>query len=95
MPAESRRLRRRVRSRDRWFLAAAACVAVVGTPVAIVLTSSSGAGDRAGCVSRIEAGFMGGQTRTVCGARAAALCHAARRDAGLAAECRRAGFTHP
>ncbi len=96
MPAESRRLRRRVRARDRWFLAAATGVALVGTPAATLLASSSATGTRPGCVSTREAGFMGGQTVTVCGAQAAALCRsAARREPSLAAECRRAERRRP
>jgi len=37
MPAESERLRRRVRRRDVWFIGAVALLAVALTPVAVLL----------------------------------------------------------
>jgi hypothetical protein len=95
MPAESSRLRRRIASRDRWFLVLAACAAVVATVLAVVLTGSGDPGG-AGCVSVLRAGFMGGQTTTYCGAKAAAVCRKeGPRDADLARECRRRGFAVP
>ena len=92
MPAESDRLRRRVRPRDRWFVGLVATAVLAGTPAAVVL-AAHGPTRPAGCVTILRAGFMGGQTGTYCGRRAARLC---RSEGGfhraLAAECREEGL---
>jgi hypothetical protein len=66
MPAESERLRRRVRRRDVWFIGAVALLTVALTPVAVVLSERGHHAPRAGCTTVIRAGFMGGETHTVC-----------------------------
>jgi hypothetical protein len=59
------------------------------TPIAVVL-SERGHALRSGCVSTLEAGFMGGQTATYCGKQATAVCLGrASEDRTLAASCRR------
>jgi hypothetical protein len=89
VPSESERLHRRVGRRDRWFVGIVALATAVGTPLAIVLVGHGSAAP-AGCVRTLEPGFMGGQTGTYCGKRAAAVCRArADADASLAAQCRR------
>lgn len=72
MPAEQARLRRSLQGRDRCFLAIVAAALLLVTPAALIL-ADRGAKSPAGCVRRLEAGFMGGQTVTVCldGSRAA------------------------
>ena len=65
MPAESERLRRRVRRRDVWFIGAVTLLVVALTPVAVLLSGSHHA-PPAGCKTVIVAGFMGGETHTVC-----------------------------
>lgn len=92
MPAESTRLYRRVRRRDRWFVGAVVGAALVCTPVAVVLAGRD-SGPPSGCVTTLRAGFMGGQTTTYCGARAVAICRQeGGSDASLAAACRREGL---
>jgi hypothetical protein len=66
MPAESERLRRRVRRRDVWFIGAVAALVVALAPVAVVLGERSHHAAPAGCRTTIVAGFMGGETHTVC-----------------------------
>ena len=66
MPAESERLRRRVRRRDVWFIGAVALLAVALTPVAVLLSGGHDATPQ-GCTTVIRAGFMGGETHIVCG----------------------------
>lgn len=88
MPAESERLRRRVRTRDRWFLGLAAAAAVAAAPAGVLLSrheSAAGPGPR--CVSTIRAGFMGGETHTYCGADAVAFCRAQATLRSPAADC--------
>lgn len=94
MPAESARLFRRIRPRDRWFVGLVVAATAVGTPVAIVASARSDSPNLApGCVSRIEAGFMGGQTALYCGKKAIAVCREdAASDSSLAAVCRRQGI---
>ncbi|MBV8563361.1 MAG: hypothetical protein JOZ56_09750 [Actinobacteria bacterium] len=92
MPAESERLARRLRPRDRWFLAAVVAAVAVGTPVAIVSTRSEQPRP-AGCVRLAEAGVVGNQSALYCGARAQAACRAvAPRNAGLATDCKAEGL---
>jgi hypothetical protein len=75
LPAEAARFRRRVRTRDLWFIGVVAGGLAVGTPAAILLSDSGSADLRgSGCVATIEAGFMGGQTHRYCGAAAVAFC---------------------
>lgn len=89
MPAESSRLQRRLRTRDRRFLSLVVTIAAVCTPLAVVLGSHD-ARPPSGCVSTLRQGFMGGQTTTYCGARARQVClRAAPDDGQLAALCRR------
>jgi hypothetical protein len=66
VPAESERLRRRVSRRDLWFIGGVASLAVALTPVAVVLSERGHHAPRAGCKTVIVAGFMGGETHTVC-----------------------------
>jgi hypothetical protein len=92
MPAESTRLSRRVRGRDRAFVALVAGAALVGTPVAIVLSGRS-SDPPAGCVSVLRPGFMGGQTTTWCGKQAVSICRdVGASDAELGKACRREGL---
>lgn len=65
MPAESERLQRRVRRRDVWFIGAVALLAAALTPVAVLMSGGHQA-PPAGCKTVIRAGFMGGETHTVC-----------------------------
>ncbi len=65
MPAECARLRRSLQRRDRRFLAIVAAVVFLGVPTALVLADRN-AKPPTGCVRRLERGFMGGQTVTVC-----------------------------
>ncbi|HEY2543612.1 MAG TPA: hypothetical protein VGH92_11230 [Gaiellaceae bacterium] len=66
MPAESERLRRRVQSRDRWFIGAAALAAAAVT-AAFAITAHHHP-PPPGCVSTLVPGFMGGVTHTTCAA---------------------------
>ena len=92
MPAESSRLFRQVRPRDRWFVGVVAAATVAIAPVAVLVTGH-GPTRPAGCVTTLRAGFMGGQTGTYCGARAAAVClQEGGGDSSLAAECRQEGL---
>jgi hypothetical protein len=90
VPAETARFRRRVRPRDLWLIGLVAGGLAVGAPAAVLL-SDTGSGTRGGrCVTTIETGFMGGQTRRYCGREAAAFCRArAARPAGPDEACRR------
>jgi hypothetical protein len=93
MPAESIRLHRQVRPRDRWFVGVVVAATLAVTPVAVIATEH-GPSRPAGCVTTLRAGFMGGQTGTFCGAKAAAVCRReGASDASLAAECRQEGLT--
>ena len=65
MPAESRRLRRSLQQRDHRFLAVVAAAVVLGAPTGVVLAERTAKLPR-GCTQRLERGFMGGQTQTVC-----------------------------
>ena len=65
MPAETERLRRRVQPRDRLFIGIAAMVAAT-TPVAFVLAGHGRHATPSNCTTRLVAGFMGGETHTVC-----------------------------
>jgi len=64
VPAENARLRRLAR-RDRRFLAAVVAVAALAAPAGVVL-AGRGSAPPVGCVRKLERGFMGGQTVTVC-----------------------------
>jgi hypothetical protein len=68
MPAESERLRRRVQTRDRLFIVIAA-VAAAALPAAFVLAGHGRHALRPNCTTTIVAGFMGGETHTVCTSR--------------------------
>lgn len=91
MPAETARLQRRMTGRDRWFLVALACVALVGTPAAIVLSSHGSApAPDAGCVTTLRASIVGGANVRYCGADAAMACQRFAADDGrLAEQCDR------
>jgi len=67
MPAESERLRRRVTGRDRLFFGVAAAV-LLATPAGVFLSGGSRHSPPPNCITRIEAGVMGGVTHTICGA---------------------------
>lgn len=88
MPAESSRFRRRLRPRDLWFVGVVAGAIAAGTPAAILL-SDSGAGAPQGgrCVTTIETGFMGGQTRRYCGRAAVTFCRRSLRAAHVPRGC--------
>jgi len=89
VPAESARLFRRVRRRDRWFVALAAGGVLVATPPAVLLSGRSGSDPGVGCVTTIVPGFMGGYTHTICGTAAVRFCHShAARSGDVAAACR-------
>jgi hypothetical protein len=89
VPAESGRLLRRITGRDRWFLAALALLAVVGTLGAVLLLPhGSRPSTDAGCVTMLRASIMGGATYKFCGAKAVAAClRFANGDKLLAARC--------
>jgi hypothetical protein len=90
MPAESERLRRRVRPRDRWFLGVVAATAVAAAPAAALLSRHETATGRdSSCVTTIRAGFMGGETHAYCGADAVAFCRAQAALPSPAADCRK------
>ena len=95
MPAETTRLQRRIAARDRWFFALLAAAALVGTPIAVVLSRhdprpSTGPP----CVATIRASIMGGATFTYCGAAAVAFCRqSAATDKGIAAQCEKVVLT--
>jgi hypothetical protein len=65
VPAESERLRRRIRPRDVWFIGAVVLLAVALIPVAVLFSGGRHA-PPAGCKTVIRAGFMGGETHVVC-----------------------------
>jgi hypothetical protein len=92
VPAETARFRRRVRPRDLWFERLAAALLAVGAPAAVLLADSGSGSPHGGrCVTTIETGFMGGQTRRYCGPAAVTFCRsrAAARRTELDATCRR------
>jgi hypothetical protein len=95
MPAETKRLQRKISARDRWFFALLACAALVGTPTAVLLSKrSSHPSTDAHCVTTIRASIMGGATYRYCGTDAANACRQfATRDNGLAARCEKLGLT--
>jgi hypothetical protein len=66
MPAESERLRRRVRRRDIWFIGAVAALVVALAPVAVVMSERGHQAPPAGCKTVVRAGFTGGETHVVC-----------------------------
>jgi hypothetical protein len=94
VPAESKRLYRRIGRRDRWFLALLLVAALVATPAAVVLLqndSARGADDR--CVTVMRASIMGGATYKYCGASAVVACRQfAGEHKALAARCEALGF---
>lgn len=94
MPAETKRLQRRITPRDRWFVAVLACAALVGTPAAVLLSAHSARpGADAGCVTTVRASIMGGATYKYCGASAVTACRQfASEDKTLAARCEALGF---
>ncbi len=74
-------------------MALVAGAALVGAPVAIVLSDRS-SDPPAGCVSVLRPGFMGGQTTTWCGKQAVSICRReGTADAELGKACRREGLT--
>jgi len=89
LPAESARLRRRLRPRDLWFIGVLAGGLAMAMPAAILL-SGSGSNDvpGSGCVSTIETGFMGGQTRRYCGTAAVTFCRRALSESRAPDGCR-------
>ncbi|HVS86171.1 MAG TPA: hypothetical protein VHD91_11110 [Gaiellaceae bacterium] len=71
------------------FVGLVAAAVLAAAPVGVVL-SERGHGLATGCVSTLQAGFMGGQTVTYCGKQAIAACLGlASADQALAAACRR------
>lgn len=94
MPAETKRLQRRISARDRWFFAVLAGAALVGTPAAFLLGSDrSHPSTGARCVTTIRASIMGGATYKYCGAEAVKACRQfAADDKGLAARCEKLGL---
>jgi hypothetical protein len=68
MPAESARLRRSVGVCDRRFLGFVVAVVTVGAALAVVFGGHVPTA-RPGCLPVTKAGFMGGQTRILCGRR--------------------------
>ena len=94
MPAESERLRRRMRGRDRWFLGLVAGAALAGIVAALVLSRHDGASQDAGCVVYSHPNFTGGATYRYCGREAAAFCRrTVVTQAQLASQCERLGLT--
>jgi hypothetical protein len=94
LPAETKRLQRRITGRDRWFLALLAALALVGTPVAaLLLAHGSHPATNARCVTTMRASIMGGATYKYCGAKAvAAACREfAAKDKALAKRCEELG----
>ncbi len=89
MPSEAARFHRRLRPRDLWFVGLVAGGVAVGTPAAILLSDAGSAGARDGgrCVTTIEAGFMGGQTRRYCGQAAVTFCRDALRRSSTPKGC--------
>jgi hypothetical protein len=88
VPAEAARFRRRVRPRDLWFVGLVAGGLALGTPAAVLLADSGSASPRGGrCVTTIETGFMGGQTRRYCGRAAVTFCRQATREADAPSGC--------
>lgn len=94
MPAEAVRLKRRIGHRDRRFLAALVCAAVIGTP-AIVLVGRHGGAQasprNATCIEAAHAGVLGGGTYHYCGADAVAFCRRFSAEASIAAKCETLG----
>ena len=74
MPAETKRLHKRIGLRDRWFLALVTGVVLVCAPTAIVVSAHSSPQLEPGCVTTIRAHFMGGATVKYCGSRAVTFC---------------------
>jgi hypothetical protein len=90
VPAEAARLKRQVGRRDRRFLAALACAAVVATPAIILAgrhetTPSSREG--AACIEVAHAGVLGGGTYHYCGSEAVEFCRRFAGDAAVTAQC--------
>jgi len=95
VPAESKRLQRRITRRDRWFLTLLALLALIGTPSAVLLRShDSHPSTDAGCVTTIRASIIGGATYKYCGADAVAACRQfATEDKAFAAQCEQLALT--
>jgi len=92
VPADSSRLTRRLRSRDRRFLAVFACLLVAAIPVGVVISHESADSTPSHCIAEQGVGFMGGGATHFCGAKADAECRrAAATSTSLAAQCRRIG----
>jgi hypothetical protein len=94
VPAEARRLTRRLGARDRLFLAAFACAAVAAVVAALLLEgSNSSPGEPKGhCVTESRASIMGNANYTYCGKQADRECrHPSAPSAAFAAQCRRIG----
>jgi len=91
VPAESNRLSRRLRPRDRVFLAVIACAVVVLVPIGVLVADHSHT-PSGHCVTELRASIMGGATFKFCGAKADAECmRTGATSASLAAQCRRIG----
>ncbi len=93
MPAETKRLQRRITRRERWFLTLLALLALIGTPsAALLLPHGSRPNTNARCVTRTRASIMGGATYKYCRANAVAACQQfAAEDKALAAQCQELG----
>jgi hypothetical protein len=94
MPAEAARLEREVGRRDRRFLAALACAAVIGTPVAVLIArhdSKPASRSGAACIDAPHAGVLGGGAYHYCGAEAAAFCRRFASEDWVAAKCEELG----
>jgi hypothetical protein len=86
--------RRPLSRRDRRFLAAAGCVAVLGVGgVVLAYAGGSHGPSRTNCVSVTVPSTMGGASVRACGAAAARFCRTqGRLSTTTAAECERVGF---
>jgi hypothetical protein len=91
VPAESRRPRRRIGSRDRWFLVLAA-TALLGTPITALLVHDDVSSTPGACVRTVRASIMGGATFTYCGLKAVEFCRSATGEGRVAAGCETLGL---
>jgi len=94
MPAEAARLERKVGRRDLRFLAALACAAVVGAPVAVLIARHDSKPEPrtgAACIDAPHAGVLGGGAYHFCGAQAVAFCRRFASEDSVAAKCEELG----
>jgi hypothetical protein len=82
-----------LRRRDKQLLALVGCAFVAGAAALGITLATGSSPSNAGCVVVDVPSTMGGARLRECGAAAHAFCHAqGKRNATIAAACRRQGF---